>query len=914
MGIARSTVSKATALQGKVLCVLIILSLLGQAAPILAREPISVAGGAPAAQQPAEARSGADRIPAETWLVTWEASVEANASGNGVFVNRNTHANASIVVNYYDDGTSDYYANQYIITHLVDLRHYDPCSDGAGQSFYQFRAEVLDPTRYNGRGPVTPNTVMPYKPLKWAGNQWNINALNLLMGGLETDYYRENSGCGNRSIQRDNDHDSLDFKFYLTSYVLAPFNSTDGPLFEYKVDTTIQETDFHLTYPIRLKEYVRVELVSGRDLKVRNIEVTQGLQLNNDIPLVQGRRTIVRAFIDTGGEQQPVQNVTGILRVWDGATLLGERRPYNGSITAKSMPDWHQINDALFFTVPWHWVQHPDLRFEVIVNDRWQINEINYKNNSSSVELPLRDCKLLKIGYLPVRYAPPGFAPASPGTDIAHAPEFMRKVYPVADDELLYLPMPGITWKTSLDGNTYAESFSNGQKLVHYLRQIYILSNNPGVERIVGWLPANASMHYDSMSEIIQGNVAWVEQDKAPLDLWRVLLAHELGFTYKANYSTATTGGYHWFDVYERKIKPATIGQSLAGFMLPPSPLPEQDTWVAPQTYNALYRELCSGGSGTSRPAQAQAADVLVISGNVSLTATQSGQLEPLIRTTGTLSSPPAGSDYFVVLKNGATELAKYGFDAYLPIGAGMPYTPTVTSFALGVPYPAGVNLVELTDRYGHTLSSRVASAHAPAVTVQFPNAPGLTLDGVQTLQWTGSDADGGALNYSVLYSKDNGVTWNAIAANISETSYAVDFATIPGSASALIKVLASDGFLTAGDVSDQPFNVSAKAPVAGIISPPGGEHFTVGEEIILQGYAVDLEEGMIASDRLSWSSDLDGALGTGSIREVTLSEGTHTITLDVSGGAASATMTVVVEAPPPPPQRLYTYLPLVLR
>jgi hypothetical protein len=64
----------------------------------------------------------------------------------------------------------------------------------------------------------------------------------------------------------------------------------------------------------------------------------------------------------------------------------------------------------------------------------------------------------------------------------------------------------------------------------------------------------------------------------------------------------------------------------------------------------------------------------------------------------------------------------------------------------------------------------------------------------------------------------------------------------------------------------------------------------------------------------LSWSSDLDGALGTGSTREVTLSEGTHTITLDVSGGVASATTTVVVEVPPPLPERFYTYLPLVLR
>ena len=50
MEITRPTASKANTLPGKVLCVLVILSLLGPAAPILAREPISVDGGTPAAQ------------------------------------------------------------------------------------------------------------------------------------------------------------------------------------------------------------------------------------------------------------------------------------------------------------------------------------------------------------------------------------------------------------------------------------------------------------------------------------------------------------------------------------------------------------------------------------------------------------------------------------------------------------------------------------------------------------------------------------------------------------------------------------------------------------------------------------------------------------------------------------------------
>jgi len=50
MRIARSIASKVNTLPGKMLCVLIVLTLLGPAAPILAREPINVDGGSPAAQ------------------------------------------------------------------------------------------------------------------------------------------------------------------------------------------------------------------------------------------------------------------------------------------------------------------------------------------------------------------------------------------------------------------------------------------------------------------------------------------------------------------------------------------------------------------------------------------------------------------------------------------------------------------------------------------------------------------------------------------------------------------------------------------------------------------------------------------------------------------------------------------------
>lgn len=85
MEITRPTTSKANALPSKVLCVLIVLSLLGPVVPVLARQPISVAGGTPAAHsgsqlaeqhgashltQTAAPVTAAARTAPESWLIT----------------------------------------------------------------------------------------------------------------------------------------------------------------------------------------------------------------------------------------------------------------------------------------------------------------------------------------------------------------------------------------------------------------------------------------------------------------------------------------------------------------------------------------------------------------------------------------------------------------------------------------------------------------------------------------------------------------------------------------------------------------------------------------------------------------------------------------------------------------------------
>ncbi len=76
--------------------------------------------------------------------------------------------------------------------------------------------------------------------------------------------------------------------------------------------------------------------------------------------------------------------------------------------------------------------------------------------------------------------------------------------------------------------------------------------------------------------------------------------------------------------------------------------------------------------------------------------------------------------------------------------------------------------------------------------------------------------------------------------------------------------------------------------PAVTVLLPSNGATFTAGDTVSFSGSATDAEDGTLTS-ALSWSSSLDGALGTGgSFSSSSLSVGTHTITASVtdSGGA----------------------------
>jgi hypothetical protein len=169
-----------------------------------------------------------------------------------------------------------------------------------------------------------------------------------------------------------------------------------------------------------------------------------------------------------------------------------------------------------------------------------------------------------------------------------------------------------------------------------------------------------------------------------------------------------------------------------------------------------------------------------------------------------------------------------------------------------------------------------------------------------QTLSWTGSDADGDPLTYSVFYSHD-GATFEALATGLTTTNYNIDVDSIAGGVAAILRVVASDGVNTG--FGDSPtVSVPNKPPFVAITNPGNGTLVPEGGLAVLDGAATDLEDPFIKVEGLRWSSSVDGVLGTGeSLALNTLSAGPHTITLratDSEGAFSEESVQIIVGLP----------------
>lgn len=333
-----------------------------------------------------------------------------------------------------------------------------------------------------------------------------------------------------------------------------------------------------------------------------------------------------------------------------------------------------------------------------------------------------------------------------------------------------------------------------------------------------------------------------------------------------------------------------------------------QGRWISQFTYEGLRGDFPASGVGGAD----LAGDAFVlVNGTIDLAA-DTAQVGPTLELTGLPPSPVPGDYRVQLLDSGGAELAGADFtpeemDADSPT-PNTPTGPPVGLVQVALPKPAGevASVAILHD--GNPIGTLAASANAPTVSILAPAGGESFTDPTVTFQWSGSDADGDPLHYTVLYSADDGDTWDALAINTPATSLTVPRSDLAATAAARFQVVASDGVNVAAATSN-PFAVGNNGPVVAIDNPPDGSVFSGVQNVDLVGVGFDPDDGLLDGASLSWSSDLDGVLGTGeelTVNASELSEGTHEVTLtatDSAGATSTASVTIHVFRVAPPPE-----------
>lgn len=134
--------------------------------------------------------------------------------------------------------------------------------------------------------------------------------------------------------------------------------------------------------------------------------------------------------------------------------------------------------------------------------------------------------------------------------------------------------------------------------------------------------------------------------------------------------------------------------------------------------------------------------------------------------------------------------------------------------FVVSAPEQPNTRYVQILDPLDNVLAERQVTPAEPNVQLLSPNGME-EIDIGQRCQvdWTADDLDGDELSYFLAYTPDGGDTWIPIASNLTTTSYEWNTTGVAPTAECKVKVMASDGYNTAEDVSDAPFEMSDSSP-----------------------------------------------------------------------------------------------------
>lgn len=665
------------------------------------------------------------------------------------------------------------------------------------------------------------------------------------------------------------------------------------------------------------------------DLVVTGMEVSQSIQiygtnsvLDNSIPLVARKKTIVRVYVTLNGANY--SDVTGRLTVTGGNSPGRIHTPvaYNSSGTITG--DWRGSDrnvesSTLNFILDYDEVYSGSRHLSVTIFFVRGRPEFTLSNNTAVMDIRFQEVP--SISFYGVAYGNDGtdmhtpFLAASPWSDmLAHA-TIAKNMSPVANFSVGYFPGLGTSPLMVPDLKTAREWADRMLARPEYNTSLIYLLQPEGDcacgyaegRRMNGQNALGAKTGIIMAQEVAHAYGMWwhAVATEHPADLSNPLFPYLHG-------SVGTQVGVKTEPILSLVLPLSNRGLSHTHDFMSYGPSP---SWVSPFTYCTFLNTLTSGAvtcpSGAER-ASLPSDPIVLISGLHTadlaritylyvagiLNPDGTASFEPFEQMTSTqdISQIPSGDAYLLVFKSASDQVLKYY--SFTPVETHHDEVNPTVQFNLTVPYPSKTTIIQLM-RNGEVLAEKKVSSHTPIVHFDLEGND-QPMTGSQSFSWTAEDEDGDALIYSIEYSPDNGNSWLTLNVGLTSTKTDVDFDALPGTKQGMLRIVVSDGVNTSEARSTGLFSVDYKTPIITSISSDTSTY--QGQAVYAEVTAYDWEDGSITNpDAISWTSNLDGTLGSGLwIAPDKLSVGEHTVTAivrDSDGNMVSRSMKIKVLA-----------------
>ncbi len=632
------------------------------------------------------------------------------------------------------------------------------------------------------------------------------------------------------------------------------------------------------------------------------VEVNQALP-NVNSSLVGGRSTFVRVSVRvTNATTLPVP-VDGLLHVSVGGSEIAGSPFYsdNGPFPAQPGVSLATENATLNFIVLPPVSSNVVLTVDINPPGPNFVPEVNLADNSMSTQVLNFGLQApAEMQYSPIDYRPTGGTiPNLPDPALIEpgmGDNFIAGIYPAPEWFFRRTDAPSKLWTSSLSGS--------GSALLSSL-QVDINLMLPKPDFLYGFVPGPLP-GYNGQA-YIGGNCA---MGNTELSRYQRTIAHELGHNFGLQHNTITTNAIgvdveHHLNLTQGlpQIKAATLKDIMYAGLL------TQEAWVWPTNYAYFYNHAVFNPSD-SLAADGGGAPRLMLAGawNTATGAVTLHDVLTLPAATPSAPASPAAADLLLRAWAGGVLVQELPVDANgssddgggCGDGADSGVPPVDVAFAavLALPGSAIDRLVigPAGPRAVSTLELQ-RSASVPQATLVLPagNSVG---GGPLQVQWEALDADGDALTFYLRYSPD-GVRFAPVLSSTQATQASLDAAQLPAPVDGLafFELLASDG-LNTSVVRTQALSAPAGDGVLGnppwvtLYAPDSGFSYMKGANVILHGSGWDLEDQALSGADLSWTSNADGALGTGRLLAMSdLSVGPHVITVTATDGDGNVTV-----------------------